>query len=97
MKIKYNIETQYQCFYLWLNQHLNDACLSNLKSGHVVDDSTLTHWLSCIDETGHIEIAGQYSKSGRPVTGDFPQYANQGDDVARIDDGLFVIDTVNIL
>lgn len=58
---------QYKGFVCWLRSVLNDRAKEHL------DDNALCAYLRDMHCDGYIEISGQYTASGNPVTGCFPE------------------------
>lgn len=62
------LHTQYLDFYQFLLDNVRKDCLP-------VDDNQFAAWMGDIDENGHIEIRGQFSVTGNPITGSLPDLA----------------------
>lgn len=65
-------DPKYADFVNWLRAILNEESLYTLM---VRGDSVLCCWLNDIHEDGYIEVSGQYTYTGNPITAEFPELA----------------------
>lgn len=61
-------DPRYAEFLEWLRENVNDDLRERLEYSY----ECFVSFLEDIDIDGHIEIAGQYTNTGNPVTNTFP-------------------------
>lgn len=70
MTMKLVNSSEYADFVEWLRSVLNERSLQHL------DDRALCAYLNDMHDDGYIEVSGQYTHSGNPVTAEFPELAS---------------------